>query len=75
MEAVHDRMPVVLAEKAWDRWLDPSVQRPEAVLPVLDMRDARGLSVYAVSRRVNSPANEGPDLMAPEDESGTASLS
>lgn len=72
---VHDRMPVVLDEKAWDLWLDPSVQRAEAVLPVLDMRDARGLSVYAVSRRVNSPVNEGPDLMAPEDESGAASLS
>jgi putative SOS response-associated peptidase YedK len=71
---VHDRMPVVLDEEARDLWLDPSVQRPEAVLPVLDMRDHRELSVYPVSRRVNNPAHEGPDLMAPEDESGAAPL-
>jgi putative SOS response-associated peptidase YedK len=42
---------------------------------MLDMRDDRGLSVYPVSRRVNSPANEGPDLMQPEDESGAAPVS
>jgi putative SOS response-associated peptidase YedK len=59
-------MPVVLDTKAWNLWLDPSVQRPESVLPLLEMRDDPALSVYPVSRRVNSPAHEGPDLMEPE---------
>lgn len=60
---LHDRMPVILEPAEWDRWLDRDATDPDALRPLLDPAPAARLESYPVSRRVNSPRNEGPDLL------------
>lgn len=62
---VHDRMPVILPPDAYDLWLDPQVQDPAAVLPLLTAAPEDALRFYDVSTLVNSPANDVPRCVEP----------
>lgn len=62
---VHDRMPAILAPEAEDRWLDPELRDPSSLSRLLAVGPAPPLRVVPVSRRVNSPRNDGPDLILP----------
>jgi putative SOS response-associated peptidase YedK len=62
---LHDRMPVVISEDAWDRWLDPSPADPSELLGLLGPNEAVDLEVYAVDRAVNDVRRDGPDLIVP----------
>lgn len=64
VEPLHDRMPVVLSPEAWEAWLDPSTPLEE-VKALLRPSPAERMTVYPVSRLVNSPKNDGPELVAP----------
>ncbi len=64
VEAVHDRMPLVLERDAWDRWLDPSLTDPEKLAPLLVPR-APDLVAYEVGPRVNDPRRDDPACLAP----------
>ena len=56
---VHDRMPVVLAPGDWAEWLEGD--DPAALLrPAPDDL----LRFWPVSKAVNSPRNNGPELLA-----------
>jgi len=62
MARIHDRMPVILAPDAFPIWLDC---KPGTAEPVLDlMRPAPDglLSIVEVSRKLNNPHNEGPEV-------------
>jgi len=59
---LHDRMPVILDAAARERWLDPACANPGALLVPCP---ADELEAWPVSRRVNSPRNDGPELLAP----------
>lgn len=59
---LHDRMPVILAGDARECWLDPAAPDPASVLVPCP---ADWLEAWPVSRRVNSPRSDGPDLVAP----------
>jgi putative SOS response-associated peptidase YedK len=59
--AVHDRMPVILAEADHDAWLRPETDGR----PLLRPCPADWLEAIAVSSRVNSPANDDPECIAP----------
>jgi putative SOS response-associated peptidase YedK len=61
--AVHDRMPVVLERDAWTPWLDPSLGDKEALGDLLRRSTGAGLAMRRVSRRVNSPANDVPEVL------------
>lgn len=63
MRPVHDRMPVILTGFAREAWLDPST-RAEDLQPLMRPFSER-LSLHAVSTQVNSPRNDGPELIAP----------
>jgi putative SOS response-associated peptidase YedK len=63
VEAVHDRMPVVLGDD-WTAWLDPAA-RPAALRELLEPAPAGTLVGRLVSALVNQPANNGPELIAP----------
>lgn len=63
--ALHDRMPVILPPDAYDRWLDPEPQAPADLAPLLVSYPADAMSLYAVSRAVNSPANDSPACIEP----------
>jgi putative SOS response-associated peptidase YedK len=63
---IHDRMPVVLAESNWDRWLDTAFSDTETLSELLRPFDAGALEAWPVSRQVNAPKNQGPALIARE---------
>lgn len=65
MAPFHHRMPVILPASAWDRWLDPKPADPASLLPLLVPAPDDLLAVRPVSKRVNSPANDGKDLVDP----------
>ena len=61
---LHDRMPVVLEERDWDRWLDPEAGDVDALATAARRRrDDDLLVAYPVGTRVNSADNDGPELV------------
>ena len=64
VQSVHDRMPVILDPAYFGAWLDTS-NPPADVLPLLKPYEGADLEMTAVSRKLNSVHNEGPDLMDP----------
>lgn len=68
MRPIHNRMPVVVPESAWDRWLDPTRTKPSELAELKGLlvpAPDDALEIYRVSRRVNNVRNDGPDLVAP----------
>lgn len=63
METIHDRMPVILTKEAEKIWLDPKVQDAEVLGSLLRPFDSDDLEAYEVSSAVNSPKNNGPELI------------
>ncbi|NJR49908.1 MAG: SOS response-associated peptidase [Leptolyngbyaceae cyanobacterium CSU_1_3] len=64
LKMVHDRMPVILHEADYDRWLDPA-QDPSVLQSLLRPYEADAMNAYPVSMGVNSPAKDTPDCMKP----------
>lgn len=64
MRPLHDRMPAILAAPARDAWLDPECP-PSRLLGLLEPAADGHLEGWPVSRRVNSPFNDGPELLEP----------
>lgn len=64
VEAIHDRMPIVLERDAWDRWLDPEVTQTDALAPMLKPHEP-ALVAYPVSRIVNDPRHDDPRCVEP----------
>jgi putative SOS response-associated peptidase YedK len=62
---VHDRMPVILAAADYALWLDPAVQLPGEVRPLLRPFPAAAMTAFPVSTRVNNPAFDDPACLAP----------
>jgi putative SOS response-associated peptidase YedK len=62
---IHDRMPVVLPESAWDTWLDVDNHDVGALQRLLVPYPAREMEAWAVSMQVNKADNEGPGLLDP----------
>jgi putative SOS response-associated peptidase YedK len=57
-------MPVIVDRGDYCRCLPPAAQ-PSDLLPLLDPRPVEGTEVVAVNPAVNSPRNQGPELLAP----------
>ncbi|HUQ44613.1 MAG TPA: SOS response-associated peptidase [Candidatus Limnocylindria bacterium] len=75
MAPVHDRMPVMIPEDAWDRWLDPGRLEGEALAELKGLlvpSDEGSLVMFPVSQRVNNVRNDGPDLVVPISEADVA---
>jgi putative SOS response-associated peptidase YedK len=65
MEPIHDRMPAILHPRDYAKWLDPAPQTPESLQPLLKPFPAAAMAAYAVSTKVNKPANDAPELVVP----------
>jgi putative SOS response-associated peptidase YedK len=63
--AVHDRMPVVLPEAAWDAWLDDTEEDVALLSSLLVPAPAETMEMWPVSTSVNAVGNDGPNLVAP----------
>ncbi len=62
---IHDRMPVILPDSAWDRWTSPDDVAVDDLRTLLRLDPDDDLEAVEVSTRVNSPSNDGPELLAP----------
>ena len=61
---IHDRMPVILAGKDYERWLDhEETERPP--IDLLRPFPAEHMRMWKVSRNVNHTKNNRPDLIDP----------
>jgi len=60
---IHNRMPVILPEFDWDRWLDPTITDPTSFLPLLGPAPDDLLEAIPVGPRVNSARNQGRELV------------
>ena len=65
MSLLHNRMPVILHPRDYDKWLDPSSQTPDQLLPLLKPFPAEMMDAYPVTPLVNKPANDTPELVVP----------
>ena len=61
----HDRMPVILGKDQWPIWLDPNIQEPEGVQPLLGPSESEIWQRWPVSRRINGTKYDGPDATTP----------
>lgn len=62
---LHDRMPVILDEEDYDRWLDVKQADPGGLQSVLRPFPSERMCFYAVDTVVNSPKNEVPACVEP----------
>ena len=62
---VHNRMPVILPPELYDAWLDSENDDREELLAMLAPYPAEEMEAYPVSRSVNRPANDYPEVLQP----------
>lgn len=62
---LHDRMPVMLPERLWARWLSAEPRQSDHLQARIAGLDAPALDAYPVTERVNNVRNNGADLLAP----------
>jgi len=60
---IHNRMPVVLGERAAEDWMNPREQDPLLLKRLLVPASSDMLSIRPASPLVNSVKNEGPALL------------
>lgn len=65
MESIHTRMPVILPKADYAKWLDPKEVPGSTLEPLLKPFDPRRMTAYEVSRAVNTPSINEPDLIRP----------
>ncbi len=64
VKSLHKRMPVIIPREVYDKWLDPATDKA-ALLKMLRPFPAKELIAYPVSRKVNNPAQDIPELVEP----------
>ena len=60
---VHERMPVVLHPESYDEWLSDDPRSMESLKELLRPYPSSEMIAYPVSSRVNSPQNQGEELI------------
>lgn len=63
MAEIHDRMPVIIDPNNYSEWLDPGVTDVSRLQALAVPYPERLMEAYPVSRAVNSPSNEGAELV------------
>ncbi len=65
MQPIHDRMPVILHPSDYDQWLEPGDVPASVLQPLLRPYELAAMTAYAVSRAVNTPSIDDPQLIEP----------
>lgn len=63
MADLHNRMPVILNKNQEELWLDPTLHDVGTLSSFFSPYPDEQMKVYPVSPLVNSPRNEGPELL------------
>ena len=64
---LHERMPAILRREDEEEWVSRDVTDPIQVERLLQPYPEDAMRVYAVSADVNSPRNNGPELIEPDE--------
>lgn len=64
LSPIHARMPVILAPDAAQRWISGEADQREVAQQLLQSPENERLEFWPVSRAVNNPRNDAPDLIA-----------
>jgi putative SOS response-associated peptidase YedK len=67
LEPIHNRMPVILPTGAYQEWLTGEDRQPAQLNSLLIPYPATEMLAYPVSRMVNSPQTDAPELIQPID--------
>jgi putative SOS response-associated peptidase YedK len=63
MRPLHDRMPVILPDEEYTRWLDPKNEDVDELQDLLRPYPAEEMTAYPISALANSPRNDGPECI------------
>ena len=63
LQPIHKRMPVILRPENEERWMNPDLQEPSEITKLLDPVDQDLLETYEISTFVNSPKNQGEQVI------------
>jgi putative SOS response-associated peptidase YedK len=53
MQPIHDRMPVILDQAQWQKWLSPKERQSEKLLSLIHPHSPDGMQAWPVSRELN----------------------
>ena len=62
---IHDRMPVILPQAEYARWLDQALKDPDSLSPLLVPFPPEEMLAIPVSPRVNAPSTDDEKCIAP----------
>lgn len=65
MRSIHNRMPVILPQSAYEEWLSPSELDSRELAPLLVPFPPESMQAYPISTLVNSPQNDLPQVIEP----------
>ena len=65
LSALHDRMPVILAESEWPKWLGEEPATEDELLALLKPWADEALKLWPVDRMVGNVKNNGAQLLMP----------
>jgi putative SOS response-associated peptidase YedK len=65
MKDIHNRMPVILPEDAYQNWLEPGEKDPAQLSSLLGPFPSELMTAHPVSALVNNPRNDLPQCIAP----------
>lgn len=65
MGKLHNRMPVIVAESDWPKWLGEEPATEEELLAMLKPCPDEALKIWPVDKRVGNVRNKGPQLATP----------
>ena len=67
IKPLHDRMPVILAEADWAKWLGEQPATDAGLKALLRPYPSELMTLWPVDRKVGNVRNDGPDLVRPVD--------
>jgi putative SOS response-associated peptidase YedK len=65
METIHNRMPVILPQDGYQRWLESEEQKPDQLSDLLVPYPSNEMVAFPISKMVNNTQNDSPDLIIP----------
>jgi len=65
LSPIHGRMPVILPQAEYARWLDPALKDPDSLSPLLVPFPPEEMLAIPVNPRVNAPSTDDEKCIAP----------
>jgi putative SOS response-associated peptidase YedK len=65
MATLHDRMPVILEESQWPKWLGEAAASEDELKAMLKPCPAKLIKMWPVGKAVGNVRNNGPELAEP----------